>query len=157
VFGLGGSELLVIALVALVLLGPERLPPLARAFARGYREFMKVRRQVDDTLTDLKKDMKLDLDEAPAVRPPVGRRVPLDQLHAVELEERERRAAEALPVAEGDDYLAIRDEGLGTRAAGTAAKSSGDALQVRPSTSNPSPYSPVPNPSTQDIGKVEDA
>jgi sec-independent protein translocase protein TatB len=83
VFGVSGQELIIIALIALVLLGPQRIPEVARGLARAYRELTRVRRQVDSTLGELKTELKLDeLDEA--VRPPSGKRVPLDQLHAIE-------------------------------------------------------------------------
>jgi Tat protein translocase TatB subunit len=41
VFGIGVSELLVIFLVALLVLGPERLPEAARTLAKLFGEFRK--------------------------------------------------------------------------------------------------------------------
>jgi Sec-independent protein translocase protein TatA len=104
VFGVSGQELLLIALVALILLGPQRIPDLARAFAKGYREFTRVRRQVDSTLGELKSDLKLDIDDFD-LRAPAGRRVPLDQLHAVE-GAGSSPLPEPLAVPQEDDYLA---------------------------------------------------
>ena len=68
-FGIGGSELVVIVLLALLVLGPDKLPQLARAAARAYREFMRVRAQVDSHLDELKRELKLDLDAPPKVAP----------------------------------------------------------------------------------------
>ena len=108
-FGVSGQELIIIALIAVILLGPERIPQVARGLARAYRELTKVRRQVDSTLGELKSELKLDdlgLDE-PQLLPPAGKRVPLDQLHAVDTKGRSQRAEpEPLEVLPEDDYLA---------------------------------------------------
>lgn len=40
-FGIGLFEFLVIAVVALLVMGPERLPDLARSIGRGYAEFKR--------------------------------------------------------------------------------------------------------------------
>jgi Tat protein translocase TatB subunit len=40
-FGLGVSELLLIAAIALIFIGPQKLPDLARALGRGFAEFKR--------------------------------------------------------------------------------------------------------------------
>ena len=40
-FGIGFPELLLIAVIALVVIGPQRLPDLARALGRGLAEFRR--------------------------------------------------------------------------------------------------------------------
>jgi Tat protein translocase TatB subunit len=40
-FGIGFPELLLIAVIALVVIGPQRLPDLARALGRGFAEFRR--------------------------------------------------------------------------------------------------------------------
>lgn len=40
-FGLSGQELLVIVVLALVILGPKRLPEVAKTLGKGYRELRK--------------------------------------------------------------------------------------------------------------------
>src|SRR2546428_345217 len=57
-FNIGPLELMVILLVALVVVGPERLPELGRTIGRGLREFRKAQDELRDTL-------KFDLDEEP--------------------------------------------------------------------------------------------
>jgi len=52
-FGLGMPELLVIMAVALVVIGPKRLPDIARALGKGMREFRKA-------TTDFKQNIDLD-------------------------------------------------------------------------------------------------
>ncbi len=52
-FGLGMPELLVIMAVALIVIGPKRLPDIARALGKGMREFRKA-------TTDFKQNIDLD-------------------------------------------------------------------------------------------------
>lgn len=42
-FGLGTGELLLILFIALVFIGPKKLPELARGLGRGIREFQKAK------------------------------------------------------------------------------------------------------------------
>lgn len=105
VFGVSFQELAIIALIAVVLLGPDRIPAVARGLARAYRELTKVRRHVDTTLGELKSELKLDDFDLPAARPPAGKRVPLDQLHAVDDMLATSAMSEPLDVAPEDDYL----------------------------------------------------
>jgi Tat protein translocase TatB subunit len=50
VFSLGGSELLLIAIVALLLFGPDKLPQMARTFGRFMREFNKYKDIMESTV-----------------------------------------------------------------------------------------------------------
>jgi len=66
-FGLGTWEIAIIMLVALLVLGPDRLPQLARTIGKGLRE---VRRATND----LRLNLEIDDDD---VRPrPVSQRAP---------------------------------------------------------------------------------
>jgi sec-independent protein translocase protein TatB len=47
-FNIGTPELLVVLVIAMVVVGPERLPELARWIARGVRELRKVQDDVRD-------------------------------------------------------------------------------------------------------------
>ena len=54
-FGLGVGEILLILALALIFIGPERLPDLARSLAKGYAEF---RRSFDEVKNSIEKDMR---------------------------------------------------------------------------------------------------
>jgi Tat protein translocase TatB subunit len=62
VFNIGPQELLLILLVALVVVGPKRLPELSRTIGRGLREFRKAQDEV-------KKTINLSLDESEPTTP----------------------------------------------------------------------------------------
>ena len=47
-FNIGPQELLVILIVALVVVGPKRLPELGRTIGRGLNEFRKLQDEVQD-------------------------------------------------------------------------------------------------------------
>lgn len=49
-FSLGGSELLLIAIVALLLFGPDKVPQMARTFGRFMREFNKYKDIMESTV-----------------------------------------------------------------------------------------------------------
>lgn len=55
---IGPQELILVLIIALVVVGPKRLPELGRTIGRGMREFRKMQNDVRDTL-------KLDLDPDP--------------------------------------------------------------------------------------------
>ena len=45
-FGIGATELLLIGIVALVVVGPKNLPPMLRALGRAVREFQRATREL---------------------------------------------------------------------------------------------------------------
>ncbi|QJT08462.1 Sec-independent protein translocase protein TatB [Oceanidesulfovibrio marinus] len=49
-FGIGSTELLVILAVALIILGPKKLPQIARALGKGVAEFKKVSTDLQRTI-----------------------------------------------------------------------------------------------------------
>lgn len=97
-FGLGGSEILLIALVALLVFGPQRIPEIARNIKHGYDEWRKVRSRVDETLSELRQQIDLKLDPAGEAAPSA----PVRQSPAPPVE----TAPTELPVPSEDDYLA---------------------------------------------------
>jgi sec-independent protein translocase protein TatA len=58
----GPMELIVILVVALIVLGPKKLPEAARSVGRGMREFKESISGIDDDLDD-------EPDERPAAKP----------------------------------------------------------------------------------------
>ena len=50
-FGLGMQELLVILVVAVVIIGPKRLPEIARALGKGMREFRRATDEIKHNFT----------------------------------------------------------------------------------------------------------
>ncbi len=61
-FGIGMTELLVILALALLVLGPKRLPGMARSLGRGLAEFRRAS-------TDLRREF-LDVAEEARIEPP---------------------------------------------------------------------------------------
>src|SRR5512142_3245683 len=51
-FGIGMPELLVIAVIALLVVGPKKLPEIAKALGKGLSEFRKVTEQATETLKE---------------------------------------------------------------------------------------------------------
>lgn len=121
-FGLGGGEIVVIIIVALIIFGPHKLPEIARTVSRAYKEWTKVRTQVDDTISDLRREInvkaRLEEEIAPAfrtdqrsrdvgsaTRPPEPPPPPLDVPEADDY----LAAEPETPDPAGDDYLAGAD------------------------------------------------
>jgi len=67
-FGLSGQELLVIVVIALVILGPKKLPEVAKTLGKGYQELRKAMDGVKGTMNvnQVFNDMMKDSDERPA-------------------------------------------------------------------------------------------
>lgn len=51
-FGIGMTELLLIAALALMVLGPKKLPELARALGKGFAEFKRATDEFKNTLQE---------------------------------------------------------------------------------------------------------
>lgn len=49
-FGIGMQELLLILAIALIVLGPKKLPEVARALGRGISEFRKATREIKESI-----------------------------------------------------------------------------------------------------------
>jgi TatA/E family protein of Tat protein translocase len=64
-FNIGPLELIVILIVALLVVGPNKLPEVGRSIGRGLREFRKAQEEVQRSL-------RLSLDDEPPSRPMRG-------------------------------------------------------------------------------------
>ena len=51
-FGIGGPELLIICIVALIVIGPKKLPEMLRSLGKGLAEFKRVGNDVKSTLDE---------------------------------------------------------------------------------------------------------
>jgi TatA/E family protein of Tat protein translocase len=107
-FGIGMPEMLLILAIALIVIGPKRLPDLARSLGRAMREFKKATNElketlsVDDELSDVKKaftgvntEIKASID--PTAKP---EDTPADKADVVEIQTDESRVE-----SEGNDSL----------------------------------------------------
>ena len=56
-FGIGFQELLIIAVIALLIVGPKKLPDLAKTLGKGFSEFRKA---TDGITDDIKQTMQSD-------------------------------------------------------------------------------------------------
>jgi TatA/E family protein of Tat protein translocase len=94
-FGIGGWEMLLIAIVALLVFGPKRLPELARSMGKGLAEFRRAS-------SELRRSIDLDLDPTrtsapkPETRPPAQAGHPDDDAVA-QIEGADSKAEAAKP------------------------------------------------------------
>ena len=89
-FGIGGGELVVILIVTLLAVGPDRMPTLLKAVGRGLREMRKATRELQSTvgLDELMKD--------DTFRDPLGLKSPPPKpMKPVKAEPRERASTAA--------------------------------------------------------------
>jgi TatA/E family protein of Tat protein translocase len=71
VFGIGMTELLVILVIGLLVLGPKRLPELARSLGRGLAEFRRASTEMRKEFLDVAEEVKIEPpgDDAPQRKP----------------------------------------------------------------------------------------
>jgi sec-independent protein translocase protein TatB len=72
-FGIGLPELLIIFAVALIVVGPEKLPELARSLAKGMMELKKTANTLRDSIQEEVRDVKGELkpwEQLPPGQPP---------------------------------------------------------------------------------------
>ncbi len=125
-FGMGMPEIILILAIALIVLGPKKLPEIAKSLGRGIAEFKKATqdfkqnleveddlKEARDTIKGVKRDledtMRKSMTESPAT-PPVADAVSEDELeHTVE-EPAEGGSEES--VAESVEEEPVQETGL---------------------------------------------
>jgi Tat protein translocase TatB subunit len=65
-FGIGISELIIILIIALIVIGPHKLPDIAKALGKAFSEFKKAAEEIKESVKDI------DLEKAAnsATKPP---------------------------------------------------------------------------------------
>ncbi len=66
-FGIGMQELLLILAIALIVLGPKKLPEIARALGRGMAEFRRATTELKRSV-DLEDDVKEIVETPPSAK-----------------------------------------------------------------------------------------
>lgn len=74
-FGIGITELLLILIVALIVLGPEKLPDLAKALGRAYSEFKRAGEELKKNIAEVespgKKSREAEVPPSASLEKPV--------------------------------------------------------------------------------------
>lgn len=69
-FGIGMPELIVILVVALIVLGPEKLPEIARSLGKGLSAFKKAADDIKEDIVDATREQTEDLKKVKAAITP---------------------------------------------------------------------------------------
>ena len=68
-FGIGMPELILIMALALIVLGPKKLPEIARALGKGLAEFRRATDELKDELSHIERDIDESSRKAPEAEP----------------------------------------------------------------------------------------
>ena len=72
-FGIGPSELVIILIIALLVLGPKRLPELAAGLGKGLAEFRRATADINAELDDARRSLEEQTREATRAAQPERR------------------------------------------------------------------------------------
>jgi len=79
-FGIGVPELLVILVVALIVLGPKRLPEVAKSLGKAFAEFRRATSDLSEELNEarasLEEEIRMAERQARTIRPPTPQSEP---------------------------------------------------------------------------------
>src|SRR5262245_45779095 len=149
-FGMGGTEILVILIVALLFLGPDKLPEAAKKISKGIRDIKKQSRVLQQTIEDDEhiggaiRDLRSALrgEEPPAPRPKPPKQIEAPTPDAVPAigaaaaaiagDPAAIEAAAAEAKAEADAATASAAFATGEAASSSPAATTGDAASSSP-------------------------
>ena len=66
-FGLGFGELILIMLIALIFIGPKKLPELAKGLGKGIRDFQNAAKGFSDQMQDTNEPTKSESVDVPKI------------------------------------------------------------------------------------------
>ncbi len=110
-FGIGSTELLIILVVALVIIGPKKLPDVMRTIGKGMAEFRRVSTDVKTTLeaeVDKAEQESRKKDEAERAKAEAARKKP-EEAKTVEAEAKAEPEVAASEEAEKETAKAETD------------------------------------------------
>jgi sec-independent protein translocase protein TatB len=142
-FGIGGSEFIIIAIIALIFLGPDKLPEATKKISRGIRELKKGSRTLQATIENDEhiggaiRDLKSALrGEEPAPRPVRKRKKVKRKIASPEADVATEKGAakaepiEAAPALEASSRPAVKLPASAGEPDAEARESSGDAEEL---------------------------
>ena len=128
-FGIGPMELLLILVVALLVLGPKRMPELARTMGKGLAEFRRASNDLRQTLAldELQNELRDGLAGAGTIHKPVKR---------PDEEDRPGQAGDDMPAADASAEADSETDGGATEDSGSANASSSSSPSSPSSTTD---------------------
>jgi Tat protein translocase TatB subunit len=137
-FNIGPEELLLILVLALIFLGPKKLPDVARQIGKGLREFRNLSNDARRELMDNVKEVSFD-DAPPTETASPNGKVENGQVEGKKSKSKSKSKAKAQndePVVAGEadeaQAAASGDSGEGAAATGTADPPAGDGTAALP-------------------------
>lgn len=108
-FGIGSTELLIIVVVALIVIGPQKLPQMMRSLGKGMAEFKRMSSDVTDTLDKEIKSAEKSLREQELSAKLAAEEAARKKAEAV-LAEKEAAGAAAAPDAAEEPEVKVAEE-----------------------------------------------
>lgn len=122
-FGIGGQELVLLMLIGLVVLGPERLPRIANQMGNWLGQARRMTRVMKRQLEE-----ELDINKPPTIKPTPVSREPSFKPTANKDEDQTEKAEEILP-RDDDDFSPAHGEGeVGTGVGGNDGFTEDDVI-----------------------------
>ena len=145
-FGMGMNEILVILVVAMLFLGPEKLPDAAKTISKGIRDLRKQTREFQDTIENDTEIGGAIRDIKSALRGEDMRRPPVKKPPAKPAADAAAEAAAGVAAAEAAAIPAITSSpGIGPDALAAASEATAAAAPAAPAPA-PAASEPVAEP-----------